>query len=192
MGNFEKDQKLLDRIRNGDKGAFEELYLATYPKIVNFLKKQYASLEDAKDGAQLTFLIFLEKIRDGMLVTLTSSLRTYLTAIAKNLNHHLYKQQAQTTQLLKEVSSNNHTQQELTDLFEREEALEVVESMLSTLKDKCFALIYHTFYYKKSNGEIAQQLNYKNAKEVSKLKDRCMKKFRKLVIAECKRRGFWV
>ncbi len=187
MGDYQKDQELLNRIRAGNESALFEVYRTNYPKIVRFLKKNHARKEEAEDIAQLTFLAFLERIRDGKLTVLTSSLFTYLVAIARNISLGGQRKEQQTQDF--EQVTRPVVQQDSADSLEQEALMAVVEFVLPELKEDCYKMIHGTYYHKKSNEELAGQLNYKNAHVVANLKNRCMERLRQLVSEECKRRG---
>jgi RNA polymerase sigma-70 factor (ECF subfamily) len=187
MGDYQKDQELLNRVRAGDENAIFEVYQTNYPKIIRFLKKDHAQPEEVEDIAQSTFLAFLKIIREGKLEVLTSSLSTYLIGVARKISWGRWRKEQRQKQDFELPHWAVH--QKPGDSPDQEALMAVVEFVLPQLKEECYKMIYGTYYHKMSNEELARQLNYRNARVVANLKNRCMEKLRELVAEECKRRG---
>src|SRR3982751_1624531 len=78
------DNTLLDNLKNENNASFEVLYKFHFPSIAAYITQNFGSTDDAEDIFQEAIIVLLQKVRQSDFV-LTSSLKTYLFAIAKNL-----------------------------------------------------------------------------------------------------------
>jgi RNA polymerase sigma factor (sigma-70 family) len=78
------DNTLLDKLKAEDNSSFELLYKFYFPTVASYIKQNLGSNQDAEDIFQEAIIVLLQKVRKTDFV-LTSSLKTYLYAIAKNL-----------------------------------------------------------------------------------------------------------
>jgi RNA polymerase sigma factor (sigma-70 family) len=76
------DELLLNRLRAEENASFELLYAFYFPAIAAFVVQNRGSHADAEDIFQEAVMVLLEKVRQPNF-ELTSSLKTYLFAIAK-------------------------------------------------------------------------------------------------------------
>lgn len=78
----ESDERLMDRVRDGDEAAFAGLMERHRPAVVSFLRALFHDPGRAEDGAQETFLrLWLARER----YQATAPLRAYLFTIARNV-----------------------------------------------------------------------------------------------------------
>jgi RNA polymerase sigma factor (sigma-70 family) len=78
------DNTFPDQLKNEDNPSFEILYKCYHPSIEAHIHQNFGSKEDAEDVFQEGIMILLQKVRHENFI-LTSSLKTYLFAIARNL-----------------------------------------------------------------------------------------------------------
>jgi RNA polymerase sigma factor (sigma-70 family) len=78
------DNTLFDKLKAEDNSSFELLYKFYFPSVSSYIKQNLGSNQDAEDIFQEAIIVLLQKVRQADFV-LTSSLKTYLYAIAKNL-----------------------------------------------------------------------------------------------------------
>jgi len=78
------DTAILRRLRTEDSAAFEILYRLYFPSITQFVVQNSGCTEDAEDVFQEAIIVLLEKSRESDFI-LTSSLKTFIFAIAKNI-----------------------------------------------------------------------------------------------------------
>jgi RNA polymerase sigma factor (sigma-70 family) len=77
------ENHFLEELRAGTPSAYELLYKAYFPSIAYLVTRNRGNDWDAEDLFQETVIVLLEKIRQPHF-QLTSSLKTYLYAIARN------------------------------------------------------------------------------------------------------------
>ena len=63
---------------------------------------------------------------------------------------------------------------------EKEELLQMVERSLAQLGDPCKQILEKFYYHHKSNVDIAEELDYKNADTVKNLKYKCLQRLKKI------------
>src|SRR5687767_7786745 len=78
------DDQLLLQLKNGDSTSFKQLYKTYFPSVALYVKQNMGNTADAEDLFQEAILVLVQKVRQPEFA-LTSSLKTYLYAIAKNL-----------------------------------------------------------------------------------------------------------
>jgi DNA-directed RNA polymerase specialized sigma24 family protein len=78
------DSELITHVKAEENHAFSLLHKFYFPSISYHIRQNNGSKEDAEDIFQEAIIVLLQKIREADFV-LTSSLKTYLFAISKNL-----------------------------------------------------------------------------------------------------------
>src|SRR5688572_17798720 len=78
------DDLILEQLRIGHNAAFQLLYKFYFPSIDSYVRQNMGNKEDAEDIFQEAIMVLLQKVRQPDFA-LTSALKTYLYAIAKNL-----------------------------------------------------------------------------------------------------------
>ena len=78
------DDILLVQLKTGDNASFQLLYKFYFPSVASYVKQNMGNTEDAEDIFQEAILVLLQRVRQPDFI-LTSALKTYLYAIAKNL-----------------------------------------------------------------------------------------------------------
>lgn len=182
------DKELLGLIRERDIQAFNSLYKMKYPIIKKMILKKGGKVEDVKDIFQDTLMVFYKNVQKDDF-ELTSSISTYLFAIANNL-------------WLKEINKRSKIQanrKEIVGFYqkkaiafspydydnsEKELKFSVMEKIIKELKDPCKSLLVNFYFKKKSMAQIATEMGYKSASAAKKQKFKCMERVRKLALLE--------
>src|SRR3712207_199119 len=81
--NLHPDKELLEQLKNEQAAAYHLLYKAYFPSIAYYIRQNKGNMADAEDIFQEAVIVFLGKIRYGNF-RLSSSIKTYLHAIARN------------------------------------------------------------------------------------------------------------
>jgi len=95
---------IAEQLQNGDCTAFDEVFHKYYSKLCSFIYSFVGDMDEAKDIAQRTFIIFWEKrenIKDK------NSLQPYLYMIAKNLTMDYFKSVKVKNRYFEQVKSEN-------------------------------------------------------------------------------------
>ena len=170
------DTQLLNQLRAGNNRGFAMLYRHCYPSIEHFVLQNSGSQDQAKDLFQETLLILLTNLQDPTF-HLTSSLKTYVFTISKNLWLKQLKKSARWTGLedVGELSS-------LLAPIEIETpptAYEKVLAILAKLTTHCQNLLSAIFFRKKEMTDIVQDDGYANMHSAQNQKYKCLQQARK-------------
>jgi len=129
------------------------------------------SLEDAQDLMQDTLVVVIKNIRNPDF-TLTSSLSTYLYAIANNI----WLMELKRRKKNKDVPPKMLVLEE--DNSEEEQfKINLIIKALNNMGEKCKTILMESYYKKTPHKEIAELLEVKPA-SIKVMKNRCVKKLR--------------
>lgn len=171
------DHTLLNQLKNEDNPSFEILYKFYYPSIEAYITQNAGSKEDAADIFQETIVVLLHKLRQGNFI-LTSSLKTYLFAIAKN-------------QWLKRLRDNKsiyvdnfeiYQQATAADLFElkpEQTKEEKVTTWLTKITVNCQRILKAIFFYKEPMSSLMQKMGWKNKHTAANQQYKCLQQVKK-------------
>ncbi len=173
------DHTIISEIRNGNEEKLTKVYRAYRDEFISWAFRNYQCPEEtAKDIYQVIVVIFYENIMSGKLVSLQSSVKTYLFAIGKN---KLFEYQA--------AQKKHHNFQEsyVREPFEesipeeKEETYLMLESAMKELGEPCKTILEMSYYRNYSTEEIANALNYKSTDSAKTQKYKCLMRMKKIV-----------
>lgn len=149
-------------------------------KALCFLERNYSlDEEDAKDVFQDSSLAFFLNIKNGKLVTLTSTLSTYFMQIC--VNHALKKIRGGKNTIRQEDDFNEQKINELLGFGEEDitsEQKEIMRDLVQELPKPCDDILWYFYGDNLSLQTIADLLDYNNANSVKTTKSRCMSKLK--------------
>ena len=179
--NFIKGEKfLLEQVRSGDERAMEKIYFTYREEFIRWAVNKYnLTEENALDHYQESITIMFEKIINGTITNLDSSLKTYLFGIGKNRILQKFDKQA------REEKHSSDLYEHYRFLAENEDAQKIYEKAKKTTKkvfdtigEPCQTVLKLFYFEKKSMTEIAEELGYKNEGVARTTKKRCLEKIR--------------
>jgi len=175
---YESEDTLLESLRNGDSAAFEFLYRQYYRMVAKQANERGLQDSDAQDVFQEVLIVLVRKIHDPAF-ELSAKLGTFLFAIARNL---LLKRNSKLPVLhtADSVPLASDAQLVETGADELEERLNAVTMSLDVLEPECRTMLLLSFYEKRSQAEIAEEMGYTEA-FVKVKKHRCLNYLRKHV-----------
>lgn len=173
----------LNSVRNENSKALELVYRAYRIEFVNWLcTKTSANKEMALDVFQESVLALYKNAKLGRLDNITSSVKTYLFAIGKQI--FLYKNRQHKIKTKSLIEEDVPLRQlmvfpkETDSLTDRQQ---MISKLLKKMRPNCKNILYLFYYENHRLKEIAEKLNYKNTNVVKVMKIRCMEALRKLV-----------
>lgn len=171
------DKSLLDRLKNEDNTSFEILYKFYFPSIATYINNNYGNEEDAEDIFQETVIVLLHKVRQTDFV-LTSSLKTYLFAISKNL----WLKRLRDNKLL--PVANLEKYQKETEVFSPEikpekTKEEKLNSWLSKITAYCQRILKAIFFYNEPMDSLMKKLGWKNKHTAANQQYKCIQQVKK-------------
>ena len=173
------DQAVIDKIKSGDEDQLAAIYKEHRSEFLFWVTKYYrCDLEEAKDAYQFSILTFYENIANNKLVTLRSSIKTYIFAIGKN---KILEKKKGDTRYARDYDEIDIPMEEVSEeVQEKEMDLTLAEQCLEQLGDPCKSMLELYYYNKMSMEEITITLNYKNANTAKNLKYKCMNRLKRL------------
>lgn len=176
-------QGLIKDIQAGGHKKLQELYQQYRTPFLRWAMRRYRCTEHlADDVFQEAMIALYENIRKGKLTKLSSSVKTYIFAVGKNL-------------LLGRLKSKHH-QTLTTDEFplhEQDTAIGPLEKLklndraealaeaLDQLGEPCSTLLRLFYYHRYSMEAIARELNYSSDNVAKVQKVRCLNRLREIV-----------
>lgn len=168
------DSILLDKLITEDSSSFELLYKFYFPSVASYIKQNQGNNEDAQDIFQEAIIVLLQKVRTPDFV-LTSSLKTYLYAISRNL-------------WLKRLRDNKIKFVEINDFdcemeqFEIEQEKsndEKVNSWLTRITENCQRILKAIFYYQEPMSSLMQKMGWKNKHTAANQQYKCIQQVKR-------------
>lgn len=168
------DNTLLDKLKTEDSSSFELLYKFYFPSVASYIKQNLGNNEDAEDIFQEAIIVLLQKVRQSDFV-LTSSLKTYLYAISRNL-------------WLKRLRDNKIKFVEINDLDIETEPFEIeqekskdekVNSWLTRITENCQRILKAIFYYQEPMNSLMLKMGWKNKHTAANQQYKCIQQVKK-------------
>lgn len=170
------DDKLIHKLKKEESASFGLLYKLYFPGIAGFIKQNSGSDQDAEDIFQETIIVLLHKVRQPEFV-LTSSLKTYLVAISKNL-------------WLKKLRNDKHAViaaddpaliETPDDLLRAEENAdrEKVVTWFQKITVHCQRILKAIFYLNEPMENLMIKMGWKNKHTAANQKYKCIEQIRK-------------
>ncbi len=174
--------QLLHQIRKGDRLFLRQLYEENRSAFGVWVTKNYQCDEDMiADIYQQAFTTLYYNVKEGRLVTLTSSIRTYLFAIGKNLIRDHIKITARRQEILEVAVEMNDVDNSIIDRYQQSAVKTTVSMLLNRIGEPCKSVL-ELFYIKGyALDAIAVEMNYSNENVVAKRKFICLKQMRELL-----------
>jgi RNA polymerase sigma factor (sigma-70 family) len=170
---------IIGQLKEGHPCAFDLLYRTYYPVIEKFILTNSGSQDDAKDIFQETLLIFNRNLaRENF--TLTSSLKTYLYSISKNLwlkslrgrkvLSPLISAEQDFPDLSITVQQENETAEKLTHYM---------DNLIARMPVHCQKIVHYVYYDNVPVEEIAEKMGYNSTHTASNVKYKCLQQMKK-------------
>lgn len=171
----------LEELKQGDSDTLKRIYLTYREECLAFMNQRYQMEgETALDVYQDVILALHRNVLAGKLTELSSSLKTYLFAIAKNLC--LKKMEQRNTlyassypELLEGLIEENDYD------YDTDQRLKQLMQQYAEMGEPCKSVL-NLYYFKRfSMRQIAEQLKYQSADVAKTQKSRCIKMLRNLL-----------
>jgi RNA polymerase sigma factor (sigma-70 family) len=183
MSKYTEEEKLLQQLQSGDKAVLKELYQQWEPEFLRFIIRRFqCDMEDAREVYPETMSRFYFNCIDGKLTApLSSSLKTYVFGIGKNLFHKRFLDKYREKTQLDEEFPDAGQKAEVLDLYEYQEQKKLVQQLLERIGDPCKKLLELIYIHDYVNEAVAEEMNIPSEGAVRKRKFDCLKKMRNLI-----------
>jgi len=173
------DKQVVDAILSQDNTAvnacMQFLYADHFPTIKHFVLKNNGTNEEANDVFQDALVIFYVKIRKGEYLS-TSSLKTYLFGISKNLwLKELRKKRTEAKHMT--VGDEPGFQEELII----QESQMTIRKVMEHINEECKRLLIDFYYNGQSMSELTVKYGLGSEAATKNKKYRCLQKLINLV-----------
>lgn len=176
-----EDQQLLEKIKEGDDKGMLELYRLYRDSFIQWAQQSYKiDEESATDAFQDAMVSLHNNVVKGKLFELTSSLKTYLYAIGKNIIRKKFNKMSLSSEQ-EEDNIADTLATEIIDSIALSERQQLVSSLLNSIGEPCRTIL-RLFYFKGfAMDAIAQRMEYKNENVAKTQKLRCISTLKKMV-----------
>ncbi|MBD2767392.1 sigma-70 family RNA polymerase sigma factor [Hymenobacter sp. BT664] len=174
------DQQTLAGLRSREDSSFAVLYTFYYPAVERFVLRNSGSRAEAQDIFQETILVLLEKVPTADF-QLTSSLKTYLLSISRNLWLKRLRQAGRVVRAELEELEGHSPATEPAAFGEEAAAQQQtqVRGLLARISAKCQALIQALFFNQKTIQAVAQDHHYTSVHNAQNQKYKCLEQARR-------------
>ncbi len=176
------DPELLAQLRTRDEAAYTVLYRFYYPAVERFVRRNNGTAADAADVFQETLLVLLDRVPADDF-TLSSSLKTYVLAIAQNqwLKRLREGRRLVRTELLPAAPAETAEPPAADATADSDHRAWLVRLTLQRVTRGCYKLLRLLFFFAPSRGETVawQLLGYKNPHSLDNQKYKCLEQARR-------------
>ncbi|TAE71723.1 MAG: sigma-70 family RNA polymerase sigma factor [Bacteroidetes bacterium] len=171
------DQKLINQLKNGDNASFEILYKLFFPAVSYYITNHNGNTEDAKDIFQESVIILLKKLEKEDF-KLTSSLKTFLFAIAKNLwLKYLRDNKLVTMENLQNLEKESEIFS--IEIYPEKTNEEKLNTWLSKITIHCQNILKAIFFQNETLSSLMKKLGWKNKHTASNQQYKCIQQIKK-------------
>lgn len=177
------DQQVIEHLQSGSTAqqnlALRQLYRDGYRMIAKLVLSNSGDEAAAKEIFQKGLIAFFNKAKQADF-KLSSTCKTFLYAICKNLwLSHLRKEKRQTPLL--QQHQNIAADDDVIAAIETTEKQQLLLSLLEKIGEECKSILLRYYYYRMRIRQIQQELNLTSEQVVKNKKGKCMAKLRKLI-----------
>lgn len=171
----EKDIKLPQTERD-----FNAFFAKERKKTISFLRHEYNLPEESAEGVyQDSCIALFLNIKEGKLVSLTSSLSTYFTRICINQTLKTFHNSTPVDSIDDERFDHRKVDEIINEgsgfSVEQQQAM---ADIVNNMSHPCNVILWSYYYDNMSMNEIASVINYKNSDTVKAKKTQCMQKLK--------------
>lgn len=174
------DSQILSDLKKRDTAAYDLLYTFYYPTIERFVKRNSGTSDDAKDIFQETIIVLLDKVPKEDFI-LTSSIKTYIFAVASNIWLKRLRDAKKLTKLeegfdLEDLSFSAWEQKEESKIKHN-----TIQRVFNKITRHCFHFLAKTFLSGASREKLIEEMGYRNSHTFDNQKYKCLEQARKSI-----------
>ncbi len=180
-----KDQaeNLISRLKENPDSVLVELYKNYRKEFLSWSFKRFSISEaDALDCFQDAIIVFYRNVMDEKITDLSSSTKTYLFSIGKNMVLRKYRKENREAHFEKDLEGiEDDSSIEFRELYQGHAIENRVAEIVKTMRDPCKSILRYFYYRGFTMDEIAKVMKYKNADTVKAQKLRCIREIQNLI-----------
>ncbi|MCD6427979.1 MAG: sigma-70 family RNA polymerase sigma factor [Caldisericaceae bacterium] len=177
-----EEKKLIERLKSGDKDAFNEFYNLFFDKVYRYAYKRVKNREQAEDITSETFLRVIKGLKNFE-TRMNGGLDIWMYTIERNLIRDFFRKNMGVEILPFEEKWNLLLQPPIDDPYitiERNEIDRIVKESMNELNERYKTVLKCRFYKGMSIKEVASNLGISEA-NVKVLQFRALKKLKDLI-----------
>jgi len=173
---------LLEKIRTGNRQVLQGLYHDFRQDFVKWAMKYYRCDEEtAGEAYQQAFVALYYNIKNGKLTELSSSIKTYLFAIGKNMLREQFKSRFVPFDLVEQQIESEAIDTTLITKFEQSDMKELVRGLLLRIGEPCKTVLQLFYFQDYAMEAIANEMGYKTEQIAAKRKFICLQQLRTMM-----------
>lgn len=169
------EETLLNQLREENNASFETLYTSCFPFVAAHITRHGGSRADAEDVFQEAIMVLLQKIRQPEF-KLTSSLKTYLFAINRNI---WLKRLRDNKAISVDDISVYHEESYAFETDPEPPKEEKLHRWLTKITENCQRILKAIFFYHEPMESLMQKMGWKNKHSAANQQYKCMQQLRK-------------
>ena len=174
---IQEDNEIIRRIKEDDPRALINVYKQYHDEFLRYAKKNYPNfyMEKADDIFSDSILALYRNIKTGRIISLTSTLKTYLFQIGK---FRIIDELRKEGKNIPPKSDLFDLEENMEDINEKEKKVNLLWETVEQLTEPCKSLLNLFWYKQKRDNQIAELMNYSSAESVKNQRSRCMRALR--------------
>jgi RNA polymerase sigma factor (sigma-70 family) len=169
------EETMLNQLREEKNASFEMLYTSCFPSVSAHITRHGGNRADAEDVFQEAIIVLLHKIRQPEF-KLTSSLKTYLFAI----NRNIWLKRLRDNKVISVEDISIYQQESRAFETEPEPAKEEkLSKWLTKITKNCQRILKAIFFYHEPIESLMQKMGWKNKHSAANQQYKCMQQLRK-------------
>lgn len=173
-----KENETLTQLRERSNAAYALLYKFYYRGIEKFVLKNSGTIPDAQDVFQETIMVLLDKVPKDEF-TLTSSIKTYINAVAHNIWLKRLRNAKRLTRLELSFELEDMTLAEWEQKEEGKIQRNWLQRIFERMSRHCVIFLTKTFLSGASREQLIEEMGYRNSHTFDNQKYKCMEQARK-------------
>ena len=176
---YTSDEAVIEGILCSDDRALTYLYQEYAEMVHHFVLTNSGSKEDADDIFQDTVIVLYEKVKSHEFV-LSSSLKTFIYSVSRNLWLYKLRQKARDNKLNESYMLVQDTDVDADVFYEENNKQDKMTEFIHLLGESCKQILLLFYYEKLPTKDIAIKLNLAGGDYVKTQKYRCLQKLKSL------------
>ncbi len=185
MNVYYFDELIVSEIKKKNEVALRELYKSHYPMIVNLIRSNNGTEEEAKDIYQEAVIAFYEKVQQPDFI-LTCKIKTYLYAVCRRLWLKQLAVKKRYHGNIQETETFLGIEEEMVTIEDNEQRFIRMRESLESLGEPCRGILEDFYMHDLSMEAIRDKFGYTNADNAKNQKYKCLQRLKKLFFATYK------
>jgi RNA polymerase sigma factor (sigma-70 family) len=177
------EQKTVTGLKERNNAAYNLLYTFYYPTIEKFVTRNSGTAADAEDVFQETIIVLLDKVPKEDFI-LTSSIKTYIHAVASNLWLKRLRQAKRVAALQLDYELHDMSLAEWEEKEAGKAPGNIIQRIFERMTRHCVIFLTKTFLSGASREKLIDEMGYKNSHTFDNQKYKCLEQARKKIPAD--------